>query len=153
MAKESRKIIANNKKARYEYFIEETYEAGIVLKGTEVKSIRQGKVSIKESFCQIRNGELFIYNMHITPYDHGNRYNVDPTRTRKLLIHKKQINKLIGATKEKGFTIVPLNLYLKEGLIKMEIALGKGKKLYDKRDTIAKRDADRKIQRAVRERY
>ncbi len=153
MAKNSRKIIANNKKARHEYFIEETYEVGIVLKGTEVKSIRQGKVSIKESFCQIRNGELFIYNMHITPYDHGNRYNVDPTRTRKLLLHKKQINKLIGATKEKGFTVVPLNLYLKEGLIKLEIALGKGKKLYDKRDTIAKRDADRRIQRAVKERY
>ncbi|MDL2311166.1 SsrA-binding protein SmpB [Peptostreptococcaceae bacterium OttesenSCG-928-C18] len=153
MAKESRKIIANNKKARHEYFIEETYEAGIVLKGTEVKSIRQGKVSIKESFCQIRQGELFVYNMHITPYEHGNRYNVDSTRTRKLLIHKKQINKLIGATKEKGYTIVPLNVYLKEGLIKMEIALGKGKKLYDKRDTIAKRDADRKIQRAVKERY
>ncbi|WP_099203046.1 SsrA-binding protein SmpB [Miniphocaeibacter massiliensis] len=153
MAKENRKIIANNKKARHEYFIEESYEVGIVLKGTEVKSIRQGKVSIKESFCQIRNGELFIYNMHITPYDHGNRYNVDPIRTRKLLLHRKQINKLIGATKEKGYTIVPLNIYLKEGLIKMEIALGKGKKLYDKRDTIAKRDADRKIQRAVKERY
>lgn len=149
----SKKIIANNKKARYEYFIEDVFEAGIVLKGTEVKSIRQGKVSIKESFCQISNGELFIDGMHITPYEHGNRYNVDPIRRRKLLLNRREINKLIGATKEKGYTIVPLNLYLKDGLIKLEIALAKGKKLYDKRETIAKKDADRRIQRAIREKY
>lgn len=149
----SKKIIANNKKARYEYFIEDVFEAGIVLKGTEVKSIRQGKVSIKESFCQISNGELYIDGMHITPYEHGNRYNVDPIRRRKLLLNRREINKLIGATKEKGFTIVPLNLYLKDGLIKLEIALAKGKKLYDKRETIAKKDADRRMQRAIREKY
>ena len=149
----SKKIIANNKKARYEYFIEDVFEAGIVLKGTEVKSIRQGKVSIKESFCQIISGELYIEGMHITPYEHGNRYNVDPIRRRKLLLNRREINKLIGATKEKGFTIVPLNLYLKDGLIKLEIALAKGKKLYDKRETIAKKDADRRMQRAIREKY
>ncbi|MFY9284814.1 MAG: SsrA-binding protein SmpB [Miniphocaeibacter sp.] len=149
----SKKIIANNKKARFEYFIEEVFEAGIVLKGTEVKSIRRGKVSIKESYCLLKNGELFIFGMHISPYEHGNRYNVDPLRTRKLLLHKKQINKLIGATKEKGFTIVPLSLYLKDGLVKLEIALAKGKKIYDKRDSIAKKDAERRIRRAVKERY
>ncbi len=149
----SKKIIANNKKARYEYFIEDVFEAGIVLKGTEVKSIRQGKVSIKESFCQINKGELYIDGMHITPYEHGNRYNVDPIRRRKLLLNRREINKLIGATKEKGFTIVPLNLYLKDGLIKLEIALAKGKKLYDKRETMAKKDADRRMQRAIREKY
>lgn len=149
----ARKIIANNKKARFEYFIEDTFEAGIVLKGTEVKSIRQGKVSIKESFCNISNGELFILGMHISPYEHGNIYNTDPLRTRKLLLHRREINKLIGATKEKGYTIVPLNIYLKDGLIKMEIALAKGKKIYDKRESIAKKDVERKIQRAVRERY
>ncbi|WP_275955182.1 SsrA-binding protein SmpB [Miniphocaeibacter halophilus] len=149
----SKKIIANNKKARYEYFIEEVFEAGIVLKGTEVKSIRRGKVSIKESYCLLKDGELFIFGMHISPYEHGNRYNVDPLRTRKLLLHKKQINKLIGATKEKGFTIVPLKLYLKDGLVKLEIALAKGKKIYDKRDSIAKKDAERRIRRAVKERY
>ena len=147
------KTLATNRKARHEYFIEETYEAGIVLKGTEVKSIRQGKVSIKESYCMIKNGELYIYGMHITPYEHGNIYNVDPLRTRKLLLHKRQINRLIGETKEKGFTIIPLSIYLLDGLIKVEIALAKGKKLYDNRDSIAKREADRKIQRAIREKY
>lgn len=148
-----KKIIANNKKARYEYFIEDTFEAGIVLKGTEVKSIRQGKVSIKESFCNLSDNELFIIGMHISPYEHGNIYNTDPLRTRKLLLHKREINKLVIATKEKGYTIVPLNIYLKDGLIKIEIALAKGKKIYDKRESIAKRDVDRKIQRVVRERY
>ena len=137
----SKKIIANNKKARFEYFIEETYEAGIVLKGTEVKSIRQGKVSIKESYCMIKNGELYIYGMHITPYEHGNIYNVDPLRTRKLLLHKRQINRLIGETKEKGFTIIPLSIYLLDGLIKVEIALAKGKKLYDKRASLKEKEA------------
>ena len=130
------KIIANNKKARHDYFILEEYEAGIVLKGTEVKSVRQGKVSIKESYCQINNAEVFIFGMHISPYEQGNIYNVDPLRTRKLLLNKREILKLIGKTKEKGLTLVPLKVYLKYGLVKLEIGLAKGKKIYDKRETI-----------------
>ncbi|MDO5018280.1 MAG: SsrA-binding protein SmpB [Lagierella massiliensis] len=144
------KIIANNKKARHEYFIEQEYESGIALKGTEVKSIRLGKVSINQSFCQIRNGELFIYAMHISPYEHGNIHNVDPVRTRKLLLHKREINRLIGQTKEKGYTLIPLSVYLKDGLVKVKIGLAKGKKLHDKRQTIAKRDSERRIQQALR---
>lgn len=146
---DGRKIVANNKKARHEFFLEELLEAGIVLKGTEVKSIRQGKVSIKEAFCAIEKGELFIHNMHISPYKEGNQFNVDPIRTRKLLVHKKQINKLIGQTKEKGYTIVPVQIYLSKGKVKVEIALGKGKKLYDKRETVAKRDSERRMRQAV----
>ena len=146
------KILTNNKKARHEYFIEQEYEAGIVLKGTEVKSLRLGKASVTEAFCQIRNGEVFIYGMHISPYEQGNRNNVDPLRTRKLLLHRREINKLIGATKEKGYTIIPLSVYLKNGLVKVKIGLAKGKKLHDKRDTIAKRDSDRRIQQALRRR-
>lgn len=144
-----RKIIANNKKARHEYFLEEIIEAGIVLKGTEVKSIRQGKVSVKEAFCHIENGELFIDNMHISPYKEGNQFNVDPIRRRKLLVHKKQIHKLIGQTKEKGYTIVPVQIYLSKGKVKVEIALAKGKKLYDKRESIAKRDSERRMRQAM----
>lgn len=143
------KIIANNKKARHDYFILEEYEAGIVLKGTEVKSVRQGKVSIKESYCQINNAEVFIFGMHISPYEQGNIYNVDPLRTRKLLLNKKEILKLIGKTKEKGLTLVPLKVYLKYGLVKLEIGLAKGKKIYDKRETIAKKDAERRMRQAV----
>lgn len=139
------KIIANNKKARHDYFILEEYEAGIVLKGTEVKSVRQGKVSIKESYCQINNAEVFIFGMHISPYEQGNIYNVDPLRTRKLLLNKREILKLIGKTKEKGLTLVPLKVYLKYGLVKLEIGLAKGKKIYDKRETIAKKDAERRM--------
>lgn len=146
------KILTNNKKARHEYFIEQEYEAGIALKGTEVKSLRLGKASVTEAFCQIRNGEVFIYGMHISPYEQGNRNNVDPLRTRKLLLHRREINKLIGATKEKGYTIIPLSVYLKNGLVKVKIGLAKGKKLHDKRDTIAKRDSDRRIQQALRRR-
>ena len=146
------KILTNNKKARHEYFIEQEYEAGIVLKGTEVKSLRLGKASVTEAFCQIRNGEVFIYGMHISPYEQGNRNNVDPLRTRKLLLHRREINKLIGATKEKGYTIIPLSVYLKNGLVKVKIGLAKGKKLHDKRETIAKRDSDRRIQQALRRR-
>ena len=146
-----KKIIANNKKARHEYFIEDVYEAGMVLTGTEIKSIRAGKVNIKESFAKIENGELVIYGMHISPYEQGNRYNVDPLRPRKLLLHKQEIRKLIGLTTMKGFTLVPLNIYINEkGLAKLELAVARGKKLYDKRDDIAKRDADRKMEQATK---
>lgn len=147
MAKENVKIIAKNRKATHEYFIEETYEAGIVLSGTEVKSIRQGKVNIKESFASIDNGEAYINGMHISPYEQGNIYNKDPLRKRKLLLHKKEIRKLIGYTSQQGYSLIPLNVYLKNGLVKLEIAIGKGKKLYDKRHDIAKRDAQRRIQK------
>lgn len=145
------KLVANNKKARHDYFIEETYEAGIVLTGTEIKSVRQGKVSIKESFAKVENGEMIIYGMNISPYDHGNRYNVDPLRPRKLLLHKKEIQKLIGYTTLKGLTLVPLRMYINEqGRAKVELAVARGKKDHDKRDSIAKRDADRRMQQAMR---
>lgn len=137
------KVIANNKKAYHDYFIEETYEAGIVLAGTEVKSIRQGSCSVKESFIKIKNNEAFIWNMHINPYDHGNIFNKDPLRTRKLLLHKKEINKLIGETTQKGYTLVPLRVYIKGSLVKVEIGLARGKKLHDKRQDIAKKDVIR----------
>lgn len=151
MGKKDFKVIAQNKKATHDYFIEETFEAGIVLTGTEIKSIRSGRVNLKDSFARINNGEAFIINMHISPFEHGNRFNHEPTRTRKLLLNKKEIDKLIGLTKEKGYSLVPLRIYLKNGFAKIDIALAKGKKLYDKRDTIAKRDADRQIARALRE--
>ncbi|MCF0140888.1 MAG: SsrA-binding protein SmpB [Mogibacterium sp.] len=154
MAKRPKKIVANNKKARHDYFIEEVYEVGIVLTGTEIKSIRAGRCSIKESYCKIdKNGEVFIHGMHISPYEQGNRYNVEPLRDRKLLMHKRQISKLIGTLKTSGLTLVPLNVYLNEdGRCKLEIGLARGKKNYDKRDTIAKKDADRKIDRAIKDR-
>lgn len=143
--------IATNKKARHEYFIEETYEAGIVLTGTEIKSIRLGKVNIKESFARIDDGELFLYGMHINPFEQGNRYNVDPIRPRKLLLHKQEIRKILGATTQKGLTIVPLNIYINAaGKAKVEIGVARGKKLYDKRDDMAKKDADRKMEQAVK---
>ena len=146
-------MIANNKKARHDYFIEETYEAGIVLTGTEIKSARLGKVSIKESYARIEKEEMMIYGMNISPYEQGNRFNVDPLRPRKLLLHKREIRKLIGATKLKGLTLVPLTMYINEaGLAKLEIALARGKKNYDKRDTIAKRDASRNMERAMKQR-
>ena len=146
------KLIAQNKKAWHDYFIEETYEAGIVLFGTEVKSIRNGKASIKESFEEIKNGEVFILGMNVTPYDFGNRYNQDPIRVRKLLLHRREIAKLLGYTTREGYTLVPLKVYINQrGLIKVEIAVAKGKKLYDKRDTLAKKDADRKIQKAIKD--
>ena len=149
MAKDrsSYKLIANNKKAYHDYFIEETYEAGLVLAGTEVKSIRQGGCSVKESFVKLRNSEAFILNMHINPYDHGNIYNKDPLRTRKLLLPKREINKLIGEITQKGMTLVPLKVYIKGSLVKMEIGLAKGKKLHDKRDDIAKKDVRRANER------
>ena len=153
MANKQRKMIANNKKARHDYFIEETYEAGIVLTGTEIKSARLGKVSIKESYARIEKEEMMIYGMNISPYGQGNRFNVDPLRPRKLLLHKREIRKLIGATKLKGLTLVPLTMYINEaGLAKLEIALARGKKNYDKRDAIAKRDASRNMERAMKQR-
>ena len=141
------KLIANNKKAFHDYFIEDTYEAGISLHGTEVKSLRMGKCSIKESFLKIEKEEMFIYGMHISPYEKGNIFNRDPLRVRKLLLHKYEIRKLASKIAEKGYTLVPLKVYLKDSLIKIEIALAKGKKLYDKRDTIAKNDAKREAER------
>ena len=148
-----RKLIANNKKARHDYFIEETYEAGLVLTGTEIKSIRQGRINLKESYARIKDGEVFVYQMNISPYEQGNRFNVDPLRTRKLLLHKSEIRKLIGYTTQKGLTLVPLNLYLDErGRAKMELAVARGKKLYDKRDDIAKRDSNRKMQQEMKNR-
>ena len=146
--------MANNKKARHDYFIEEVYEAGIVLTGTEIKSVRGGKVSIKESYAKIENGEMIIYGMNISPYEHGNRFNTDPLRPRKLLLHKREIRKLIGYTTLKGLTIVPLSMYInEEGRAKLEIALARGKKNYDKRDDMAKKDASRKIDQAMKQRW
>ncbi|WP_330403353.1 SsrA-binding protein SmpB [Herbinix hemicellulosilytica] len=144
---ENIKLIANNKKAYHDYFIEDKYEAGIVLHGTEVKSLRMGKCSIKESFIRVENGELFIYGMHISPYEKGNIFNRDPLRVRKLLLHKYQINKLAGRLSQKGYTLVPLQVYFKGHLVKLEIGLAKGKKLYDKREDIAKKDMRREVER------
>ena len=149
--KKNKKLVANNKKARHDYFIEEVYEAGIVLTGTEIKSIRAGRVSIKESYAKIEDGEMIVCGMNISPYEQGNRFNVDPLRPRKLLLHKQEIRKLIGYTTLKGLTIVPLTVYINEdGRAKMEIAVARGKKLYDKRDDIAKRDAERRMAKAAR---
>jgi SsrA-binding protein len=144
-------MIANNKKAFHDYFIDETYEAGIALHGTEVKSLRMGKCSIKESFVRIENGEVYIYGMHVSPYEKGNIFNKDPLRVKKLLMHKYEINKLSGKIKEKGYTLVPLQVYFKEGKVKVEIGLARGKKLYDKREDIAKKDSRREMERAFKE--
>lgn len=153
MAKKEQKLVANNKKAYHDFFIEETYEAGIVLTGTEIKSVRQGKVSIKESYARIRDGEIIIYGMNISPYEQGNRFNVDPLRERKLLLHKQEIRKLLGQTTLKGFAIVPLKMYInEEGLAKVEIGLARGKKNYDKREALAKRDAKRDMERRMKTR-
>ena len=146
-ARESQKLIANNKKAYHDYFIDETYETGVVLHGTEVKSMRQGKCSIKEAFIRIEKGEVFVYGMHVSPYEKGNIFNKDPLRVKKLLMHKYEINKLTGKVAEKGYTLVPLQVYFKEGKVKVEIGLARGKKLYDKRETIAKKDARRETGR------
>lgn len=147
MAKDSIKMIAANKKARHDYFIEDTFEAGLVLHGTEVKSLRMGKCSIKESFIRIENGEVYIYGMHISPYEKGNIFNKDPLRVKKLLVHKYEINKMTGKIAQQGYTIVPLNVYLKGSLVKIEIGLARGKKLYDKRQDIAKKDMKREAER------
>lgn len=148
-----KKILATNKRARHEYFIEETYECGIELKGTEVKSIRQGKVNLSDGFASVDNSEVFLKQVHISPYEQGNIFNVDPLRVRKLLLHKHEIRKLIGATTIKGYSLIPLSLYLKNGKVKVEIALAKGKKLYDKRQDMAKKDAQRRIEREMTGKY
>ena len=147
MAKESVKLIANNKKAYHDYFLEEKYEAGIELHGTEVKSIRMGKCSIKEAFVRIQTGEVYIYGMHVSPYEKGNIFNKDPLRPKKLLMHKTEIRKLVGKLAEQGYTLVPVEVYLKGSLVKVQIALAKGKKLYDKRQDIAKKDQRREAER------
>ena len=150
MAKETMKLVANNKKAYHDYFIEEKYEAGIVLHGTEVKSMRMGKCSIKEAFIRIENGEVYAYGMHISPYEKGNIFNKDPLRPKKLLLHKQQIRKLIGSSAEKGYTLVPLQVYFKDGRAKIEIGLARGKKLYDKRQDIAKKDQMREAEKELK---
>ena len=145
--KESQKLIANNKKAYHDFFIDETYECGIALHGTEVKSMRMGKCSIKEAFIRIENGEVFVYGMHVSPYEKGNLFNKDPLRVKKLLMHKYEINKLSSKIAEKGYTLVPLQVYFKEGRVKVEVGLARGKKLYDKRADIAKKDQRRETER------
>jgi SsrA-binding protein len=153
MKKESRnKVLAENRKARHDYFIEEAMEAGIELVGTEVKSIRAGKANLKDSYAEVTDGEVFLHNMHISPYEKGNIFNRDPLRVRKLLLHKKEIAKLAGYISQKGFTLVPLSLYLKDGRIKVQIAVARGKKDYDKRDSMLAKDAKRDIDRQMKER-
>lgn len=147
---EGRKVIARNKKALHDYHIIDSWEAGIALAGPEVKSIRAGKVSLAEAFARIDRGEAWLHGMHVTPYDPADRWNVPPDRARKLLLHRREIRRLIGATQQEGFTLIPLDLYVRQGLIKLTIALGKGKKNFDKRETIKSRDAEREMQRAVR---
>ncbi len=151
MPKGEGKVVAQNKKANHDFFIEETYEAGIVLQGTEIKSIRAGRVNLKDSYARIQNGEMFLYSMHVSPYEQGNRFNHDPLRTRKLLLHKKQIATLIGETKEAGYALVPLKMYLKNGFAKVLIGLGKGKKNYDKREDLKQKEAKREIARVFRD--
>lgn len=148
--KAGKKIIALNKKARHDYFVDETYEAGIALSGTEVKSIRAGAVNLKDAYCSIKGGELFVLGMHISPYEHGNIFNRDPLRERKLLMHKKEILKLAGHTDQKGYTLIPLSLYFSGSHVKVEVGVCRGKKLYDKRDSAAKAEADREIERRLR---
>lgn len=151
--KENVKLIANNKKAYHDYFIEDKYEAGISLAGTEVKSLRQGKCSIKESFIRIEKGEVFIYGMHVSPYEKGNIFNKDPLRVKKLLLHKYEINKIAGKIAEKGYTLVPLQVYFRGSLVKVELGLARGKKLYDKRETMKAKDAKRDIEKALKDMY
>lgn len=147
------KVVARNRRARHEYFIEDTIEAGIVLKGTEVKSVRNGRCNIRDGYGVIEGGEVYLYNMHISPYKQGNIQNVDPLRKRKLLLNRSEINRLTGLITQKGYTFIPISVYIKNGLVKVEMAVAKGKKLYDKREAMAKRDAERKIQRQLKERY
>ena len=148
----SLKTIAQNKKAHHDYFIEESYEAGIELLGTEVKSIRNGRVNLKDSWCSIVDGEIFVNGMHISPYEHGNIFNRDPMRVRRLLMHKKEINKLYGTVKQTGYSLIPISLYFKDSRVKLQVGLCKGKKLYDKREAAAKRDAKREMDRALKQR-
>lgn len=146
------KLLVENRRARHDYFIEETYEAGLSLRGTEVKSIRAGRANMRDSYARVDDGQLILYNVHISPYEQGNRFNHDPLRPRVLLMHKREIMRLLGLTQAKGYTLIPTKLYLKDGKIKAEIGLAKGKKLYDKRDAAADRDAQREIARAMRAR-
>ncbi len=150
--KEGIKVIAENRRARHDYHIEETIEAGIVLTGTEIKSVRAGRVSLQDSHALVERGEVFLYNMHIAPYEQGNRYNHDPGRPRKLLLHRREIDQLFGKVRVRGYTLVPLRVYLRRGRAKVELALARGKKLYDKRADIAEREARRRIDRALKER-
>lgn len=152
MHKDEMKVVARNRKARHDFFIEETYEAGIILKGTEIKSIREGKINLKDSFALVQEGEVFLHNVHISPYSHGNRQNHEPERIRKLLLRKNEIRKLIGMTMQKGYTLVPLSIYLKNNLAKIELALAKGKNVRDKRRDIAKKTAEREMEKAFKER-
>jgi SsrA-binding protein len=152
MPKGEGKVVSQNKKAYHDYFIEETYEAGIVLQGTEIKSIRAGKCNLKDSYARIQNGEAWLYSMHVSPYEQGNRYNHDPLRPRKLLLHNKEIAKLYGEAKEAGMALVPLKVYFKNGFAKVLLGLAKGKKNYDKRETLKKKEANREIERAFRDR-
>ncbi len=147
------KPVAQNRKAHHDYFIEERFEAGIELFGTEVKSIRAGNVNLKDSFCAVKNGELFAYNLHISPYEKGNIFNRDPMRPKRLLMHRREINKLQARVQQDGLTLIPLSLYLKDSLVKVELGVARGKKLYDKRESSAKRDADREIDRTMKEKF
>ncbi|WP_239257117.1 SsrA-binding protein SmpB [Listeria ilorinensis] len=152
MPKGEGKLIAQNKKARHDFAIEDTYEAGIVLQGTEIKSVRNARVNLKDAYARIEKGEVLLHNMHISPYEQGNRFNHEPLRTRKLLLHRKQINKLIGETKEAGYSLVPLKMYIKDGYAKVLLGLAKGKKKYDKREDLKRKEAKRDIERAFKER-
>ena len=153
MEKQSIKIMASNREARHEYFVEEEFEAGIELQGTEVKSIRAGTLNLKDAWCGIKNGELLVNQMHISPYDHGNRFNPDPRRVRRLLMHRREIMRLYGKVKQDGYSLIPLSVYLKGSLVKVKVGLCKGKKLYDKRQAAAEKEAKRQIDRAMKERY
>jgi len=152
VGKDEFKTVAQNKKAFHDYFVIESYEAGIELFGTEVKSIRRGKINLKDAWCGIDNGEIFVHGMHISPYEHGNIFNKDPIRVRKLLMHKNEINRLFGQTKQQGYTLIPLSAYFKKGKVKIQVGLCKGKKSYDKRESIAQKTAQRDVQRALKER-
>jgi SsrA-binding protein len=147
------KVIAENRKARHDYFVEERYEAGIILTGTEIKSIRAARVNLKDSYAEVINGEVWLNQMHISPYEQGNRFNHDPLRKRKLLLNRSEINKLLGKVQQQGMTLIPLKIYLKQGLAKIELGLCKGKKSYDKRDDLANRDAKRQMERELRDRF
>jgi SsrA-binding protein len=149
----SQKIVCQNKQARRNFFIDDTYECGMVLVGTEVKSLREGRANLKDSYAAVKNGEIFLYEMHISPYSHGNRYNHEPLRTRKLLLHKQEIRKIYGKSREKGFTLVPLKVYFIKGKAKVEIGVGKGKRLYDKREDLKRKEDKRDMERAVHEKY
>lgn len=147
---ENIKVVATNRKAYHDYHIEETHEAGVVLTGTEIKSVRAGRINLRDSYALVKDGEVLLLNAHISPYEQGNRFNVDPDRTRKLLLHRREINRLMGRVREKGLTIIPLRMYLKKNHAKIELALVRGKRQFDKRETISKRDADREIQRELK---